>query len=346
MEWAENRTLRQLIEDESTYSVQIIDETSSNYQIVLGPGRNHQGPLCAVPGPEQLQRCLHVPPEIQEKLRSLVATIVQSGGDPRQRVEAIEQYLMVNFSYTLDIPRSNGDPLLEFLFNRKSGHCQYFASAMVLMAQSAGVPARMVTGFYAHERTGKDTMVVRQRDAHAWAECWIDGVGWVTVDATPDAGRPDQLASSVGYLRKFQEWLQDVWTAIKQWLMTLGWFRIAIGAIVASALLGIAKWVYDLIRRRKPRRRGLEMIYGEGELASLAMAFDRLLRRLNLSCAAHQTWSEHLDRLQPPARLDVQLARQFVQCYQTARFGDAPRNIVLGQLGQILGRLDDRNDSH
>ena len=80
------------------------------------------------------------------------------------------------------------DPLAEFLFERKQGHCEYFASAMAIMLRTLGIPSRVVNGF----RTGEfndltSQYVIRDRDAHSWVEAYFPGYGWVSFDPTPVA---------------------------------------------------------------------------------------------------------------------------------------------------------------
>lgn len=98
-----------------------------------------------------------------------------------------------NYTETsLTLVGCGGDhPLEDFLFRYKSGHCEYFASAMVLLLRSQGIPARLVTGFLGGEYNRLEGYyVVRQVNAHAWVEAWIEGEGWRTFDATPPDGRP------------------------------------------------------------------------------------------------------------------------------------------------------------
>ena len=78
------------------------------------------------------------------------------------------------------------DPLAYFLFERKKGHCEYFASSMAVMLRTLGIPSRVVTGFQSgvyNPMTG--WQVIRASDAHSWVEAWIDGRGWTTFDPTP-----------------------------------------------------------------------------------------------------------------------------------------------------------------
>ena len=108
--------------------------------------------------------------------------------DDLAAVRLIERHLEMNYSYTLDsqpIPAGE-DATTWFLFEQKKGHCEYYASALTLMARSVGVPARVVTGYVVSDYnpvTGK--YVVRQSSAHAWVEAEIAPGHWRTFDGTP-----------------------------------------------------------------------------------------------------------------------------------------------------------------
>src|SRR5699024_1231471 len=91
-----------------------------------------------------------------------------------------------NFQYTLDLPKTTGEPVEDFLFNTQRGHCEYFASSAVLMLRSIGVPARMVNGFLGGTWNDVgDYLTVRQGDAHAWVEVFVPKLGWIPFDPTP-----------------------------------------------------------------------------------------------------------------------------------------------------------------
>ena len=108
-------------------------------------------------------------------------------GSPLDQSLRIQQRLQKDFKYTLDGPEKPArDPLADFLFVRKAGYCEYFASAMAVMLRTLGIPARVATGFqsgYFNDVSG--LYVVRASDAHAWVEAWIEGRGWTTFDPTP-----------------------------------------------------------------------------------------------------------------------------------------------------------------
>ncbi|HEX2164378.1 MAG TPA: DUF3488 and transglutaminase-like domain-containing protein, partial [Thermoanaerobaculia bacterium] len=120
-----------------------------------------------------------------------------------EKARRLERYLIDNYEYTLDLVGRPGDEAIQrFLFDDRRGHCEYFASALVLLLRSQGVHARLVTGFLGGERNALGLHVVRQSNAHAWVEAWIPGEGWRTLDPTPPSGRPD-AAGGVGALRAF-----------------------------------------------------------------------------------------------------------------------------------------------
>ncbi len=110
--------------------------------------------------------------------------------DPYRQGLALMRYLRSNFRYTLDVP--DAPPTLDFashfLFDIQEGYCTYFATAMTVLARSLGLPARYVEGFLANPQGG-EAVTLTARNAHAWTEIYIAGLGWVTFDATaPESG--------------------------------------------------------------------------------------------------------------------------------------------------------------
>lgn len=94
-------------------------------------------------------------------------------------------YYRAEFSYTLEPPLLGRDTVDEFLWGTKRGFCEHFSSSFVAFMRAAGVPARVVVGYQGGEFNGVDNyLIVRQKDAHAWAEVWLDDEGWVRVDPT------------------------------------------------------------------------------------------------------------------------------------------------------------------
>lgn len=122
-----------------------------------------------------------------------LAAEATGAGTPGERAARLETYLMRHYSYTLDLlGRGGAAPIDQFLFETKRGHCEYFASAMVLLLRSQGIPARLVTGFLGAEYNPLEGYyIVRQSNAHAWVEAYLgEAQGWRQFDPTPPDGRP------------------------------------------------------------------------------------------------------------------------------------------------------------
>ncbi|MEO8276584.1 MAG: DUF3488 and transglutaminase-like domain-containing protein [Thermoanaerobaculia bacterium] len=135
-------------------------------------------------------------------------------GTPLERARRIERHLLFEYGYTLEfIGRGGNQPIENFLFVAKRGHCEYFASAMVLLLRSQGIPARLVTGFYGAEYTAWErSWVVRQSNAHAWVEGYVPEKGWIVFDPTPPVGRPSsEPASLLGTAREAWEFVLFRW---------------------------------------------------------------------------------------------------------------------------------------
>jgi transglutaminase-like putative cysteine protease len=112
-------------------------------------------------------------------------------GDAQVKAARVEAHLRREFGYTLEMPEAaSPDPLADFLFVRKKGHCEYFASAMAVMLRSLGIPARIANGFQSGTYNPVSGMyIVRASDAHSWVESFDPQQGWVTFDPTPSAPR-------------------------------------------------------------------------------------------------------------------------------------------------------------
>jgi len=138
-------------------------------------------------------RYLQLPRLLSPGVKNLAVSITEDIHDDFGKAMAIEQYLKDTYTYTLDtiFRESQVNPVEEFLFDLKKGHCELFASSMVVMLRSLKIPSRLVTGFRAHRYnpiTGY--YEVRGTDAHAWVESYIEGYGWVTFEPTPDSYLP------------------------------------------------------------------------------------------------------------------------------------------------------------
>lgn len=136
--------------------------------------------------PADMERYLKLPP-MDLRILKLAEEITSSAPSNYEKALSLERYLRTHFGYTLDLPRAMPrDPLANFLFERKQGHCEYFASSMAVMLRSLRIPSRIITGFRGGEfndLTGQ--YVVRASNAHSWVEAYFSGYGWVSFDPTP-----------------------------------------------------------------------------------------------------------------------------------------------------------------
>lgn len=154
---------------------------------------------------------LQVPP-LDPRVRDLAEKIAGGANTEYDKVAAIQRYLTTHYAYTLNLtgPPSE-DPLANFLFVRRSGNCEYFASAMAIMLRSIGIPARYVTGFLPGEYNdvGGD-FIVRESDAHAWVEVYFPGYDWITFDPTPPGN--GQRSGLFAKLDLYWDWFQFTWS--------------------------------------------------------------------------------------------------------------------------------------
>ena len=137
------------------------------------------------------------------ELRTRLAPTGDRAAGDGQRVQAVlEHFRSGGFGYTLSPPQLGRDSVDEFLFNSRLGYCEHFASAFVVLMRALEVPARVVTGYQGGEINPIDGfMTVRQADAHAWAEVWLAGRGWVRIDPTSVVA-PVRIEQGIGELAR------------------------------------------------------------------------------------------------------------------------------------------------
>ncbi len=148
--------------------------------------------------PAALRRALRLPDRFDPRSVALAHQWRDSAPSDAAIVARAVEFLRVgHFVYTLEPPLLGADSVDEFLFDTKAGFCEHFASAFVFLMRAAGVPARVVTGYQGGDVNPVDQIVtVRQSDAHAWAEVYLRGQGWVRVDPTA-AAVPGRIASGL-----------------------------------------------------------------------------------------------------------------------------------------------------
>jgi protein-glutamine gamma-glutamyltransferase len=187
---------------------------------------------------QRRQRDLQLPPGNPRTRALALAWRREDPRPPAIVARALTHFRNENFVYTLRPPMLPADnPVDAFLFSTRRGFCEHYAAAFVVLMRAAGVPARVVTGYQGGEINPVDGyLVVRQSDAHAWAEVWIDGEGWRRVDPTA-AISPARVESGVAaalspsgslplLMRLDAGWLRDLrhrWEAVNngwnQWVL-------------------------------------------------------------------------------------------------------------------------------
>ena len=281
-------------------------------------------------------------------------------GTPEQQAIRIEHRLRTSFRYKLDGPPGPvTDPLADFLFVRKEGYCEYFASAMAVMLRSTGTPARVVTGFQSgYFNAVSGLQVVRASDAHAWVEAWMPERGWVTYDPTPaapkglagglfsgldmywdaadnlwqewvvsyDLGHQVTLAANVESRLRRGTALPALWAGAKDGLKRWGWL---------AALLLLAAFLSPRVYRPWKRAATLRrVIRGNGTISEAEELYSQLLDVLakqGYTKPPEITPLEFAETL--PAEQGERVFR-FTRLYNSVRFGGETAG--LPDLGRML----------
>jgi len=168
--------------------------TPLSYEVVSDTGAPSASQLqsASTDYPAEISRVYLSVPDIDPRVAELARNITATSSNNYDRARAIETTLRTEFTYSLDpsgIDPQN--PIGSFLFESKTGYCEYFAAAMAVMLRTIEIPSRLVNGFQTgtYNRVGKD-FIVRARDAHSWVEVYFPGYGWIAFDPTPADPNP------------------------------------------------------------------------------------------------------------------------------------------------------------
>jgi hypothetical protein len=170
----------------------------------------------ARPYPAAFERYRQPPATLDPRIEALANAIVVNARARNRydEAKAIELELQTKYGYSLQMRAGGRDPLADFLFHVKSGHCEYFSTAMAVMLRSRGIAARVVNGFLPGEyNEAAGAYTVRQSDAHSWVEVYFpDSQAWVTFDPTPASGRTEPVSTGfAAQLGKYAEALELIW---------------------------------------------------------------------------------------------------------------------------------------
>jgi transglutaminase-like putative cysteine protease len=251
-------------------------------------------PAPVSPPPEleasERNRCLQLP-KLDPRIAALARQFTPGAASDIERAQQVERRLRGGYGYTLELPRRKpADPLADFLFTRKKGHCEYFAASMAVMLRTLGIPARLATGFQGGIYNPLTKLwLIRSSDAHAWVEAWIPGRGWTTFDPTPPAPAPGAtLATRLAlYLDAadglWREWVVSYDPSHQGSLMDRAQQSLARLGIRWFDTLSDAQTLWDSPRGKWLRRMGPRLLAALGLGFLLWIAIPPLIRAVGMA---------------------------------------------------------------
>ena len=262
--------------------------------VATGPGLMifdaHYGPGATFDSPRDSSTNswdLTVPTNEAPALDQVISKMNISGATDEKKLLAIRQFFAANYSYTNwlgpdNMATTNETPLARFLLTSRSGHCEYFATATVLLLREMKIPARYAVGYAVHEPSGKG-YVVRERDAHAWCLAWDAREQiWKDFDTTPASwiAEENKRASAM-------QWFSDFWSWVRFQIERIRWGQTNLRQYILWALAPVmALLLYQIIfRRRRKRQRArqnetaVETIFRQGLDSEFYLLESRLAAR-------------------------------------------------------------------
>lgn len=209
--------------------------------------------------PDITARYLQLPDTVPERVLALARELTAGQATAYDRAVAIETYLRSTYPYNLNVPLPDAgkDVVDYFLFELQRGYCDYYASAMVVLARAAGLPARLVVGYATGTyEPARDAYLVREKNAHAWVEIYFPSYGWIEFEPTagvPELRRPDVIVPVAEALQPtpLPPLRRPAWTG---WLMP----GVPLLVVVGALLWGVGELAW--LQRQSPARR-LYLIY-------------------------------------------------------------------------------------
>ena len=320
---------------------------------------------------------LQVPP-IDPRVGELAQKIVGAEASPIVEARLIEKYLKTNFGYTLELPATEPqDPIADFLFHRKKGHCEYFASTMAVMLRTVDIPSRVVTGFQSGVYNPiSGSQLIRTSDAHSWVEAWMPRRGWTTFDPTPPDPNPPRVSlwTRLGFYTDaaevfWQDWVvnynldRQLQLASKMgqssrhvglnWFDRLGlagprWWNESLdfakrygfwlSSLGALALLALL-FGKDGWRWWNTRRRVLKVQRGQAEASDATLLYQRMLKVLKRRGVEKPVWLTPCEFARVLEEPEVAvLVEDLTSAYNELRFGG--RAEAAGRMVVLLERLE------
>ena len=198
---------------------------------------------------------LYVPTNEVAALEQVIAEMRVSGADEEHRLQAVRNFFAEKFTYSTwqgrdKLATTNETPVARFLLSSRSGHCEYFATATVLLLRELRIPARYAVGYAVHEPGGKG-YVVRERDAHAWCLVWNSrNNNWEDFDTTPASwvAAESQRAS-------LWQWCSDLWSWVKFQFAKFRWGQTHLRQYILWGLVPVVGLLlFQIIFRRRKRK--------------------------------------------------------------------------------------------
>jgi transglutaminase-like putative cysteine protease len=262
-----------------------------------------------------------VPPAEQPVITQIADEIKsKSATNALALVQAVERYFTQNFSYSLyhkENAAYKGSPLSNFLTNTHTGHCEYFASATTLLLRQLGIPARYAVGYSLQEMKG-DTIIVRERHAHAWVLAWLNGA-WREIDTTPGTwfGMEREQAPRLEWLSDF---FSDLWFKFNawRWLGQKG-FISRMAPYLVLPLVAILIWRIFFRKKRVEQKRVAKQTFNWPGLDSEYYELEARLAASGHERHPYETPAQFLARLQSdgithpsiPALIDLHYRYRF-----------------------------------
>lgn len=269
----------------------LVSRNSAGAVLATGPGLvlfdARFGPGQTIDYPPELPEDLVVNPREADALDEVIAELGITGQNTEQAMRTLNAFFQSKFTYRMwqDQPsRVSSDsietPLARFLRETRSGHCEYFATATVLLLRHLGIPARYAVGYAIHEASGKG-FVVRQRDAHAWCLVWDkENEIWRDFDTTPASW----VEAENSHNSPFQA-VSDFWSWVRFEFAKLRWGQTRLRQYILWGLIPVLLLLfYQIIRRvrGKSGRHGRKSLAESFNLPGLDSEFYQLERKLIL----------------------------------------------------------------